>query len=171
MGRCGKYLPTTRKLLSSVTHLVSRRNQWYHRNSATEFMGIVYGDLGHGRSELLPGGANFGTNFAPHGVDHDVYKMATEANLRPMIIHKGAVGTSPSYFLPYNRNPNIYSAVFVMESSITFTMTDYAMHKSGKLRSMSLSLFVFGLFLIRYSSRPRDLECFQATLYEPHSRD
>lgn len=61
-------------------------------------MGIVYGDW-LGSDAFLPGGANFLTNFAPHGVDHDAYKMATEATLGPMIIHKGTVGTY-RYFLP-----------------------------------------------------------------------
>ncbi len=45
------------------------RPPFYHRNSATEFMGLLYGVYG-GRSDgFQPGGASYETGFCPHGGD------------------------------------------------------------------------------------------------------
>ena len=41
--------------------------QFYHRNSATEFMGLVYGVYGGRSDEFQPGGASYETGFCPHG--------------------------------------------------------------------------------------------------------
>jgi homogentisate 1,2-dioxygenase len=43
------------------------RPPYYHRNSSTEFMGLLYGNYG-GRSDgFQPGGASYETGFCPHG--------------------------------------------------------------------------------------------------------
>jgi len=43
------------------------RPPFYHRNSSTEFMGLLYGEYG-GRSDgFQPGGASYETGFCPHG--------------------------------------------------------------------------------------------------------
>lgn len=43
------------------------RPPFYHRNSSTEFMGLLYGNYG-GRSDgFQPGGASYETGFCPHG--------------------------------------------------------------------------------------------------------
>jgi homogentisate 1,2-dioxygenase len=90
------------------------RPPYYHRNAATEFMGLLYGEYG-GRSDgFEPGGASYETGFCPHGVSYDVFKMASEAELGPMRVHEDTIA-------------------FMFESSMMFTLTDYAMKRSGKL--------------------------------------
>jgi len=90
------------------------RPPYYHRNSSTEFMGLLYGVYG-GRSDgFQPGGASYETGFCPHGVSYDEWKKASEADLQPMRISEGTIA-------------------FMFESSMMFTMTDFAMKRSGKL--------------------------------------
>ncbi|KAF9048822.1 homogentisate 1,2-dioxygenase [Panaeolus papilionaceus] len=98
------------------------RPPYYHRNSSTEFMGLLYGVYG-GRSDgFQPGGASFETGFCPHGVSYDVFKSATEADLQPMRISEGTIA-------------------FMFESSFMFTITDYAMNRSGKLHMHEPSMW------------------------------
>ncbi|KAK7044071.1 hypothetical protein VNI00_007787 [Paramarasmius palmivorus] len=90
------------------------RPPYYHRNQATEFMGLIYGVYG-GRSDgFEPGGASYETGFCPHGVSYEEFKKATETELAPMRIHEDTIA-------------------FMFESSMMFTITDYAMKRSGKL--------------------------------------
>ncbi|PPQ83494.1 hypothetical protein CVT25_006984 [Psilocybe cyanescens] len=90
------------------------RPPYYHRNSATEFMGLLYGEYG-GRSDgFKPGGASYETGFCPHGVSYDEFKGASESELVPERVHEGTIA-------------------FMFESSLMFTITDYAIHRSGKL--------------------------------------
>ncbi|XP_006459014.1 hypothetical protein AGABI2DRAFT_200921 [Agaricus bisporus var. bisporus H97] len=88
------------------------RPPYYHRNSSTEFMGLIHGVYG-GRSDgFQPGGASFETGFCPHGVSYDVWKAASEHPLTPEIVHKGVLA-------------------FMFESSMPFTITEYAMNRCG----------------------------------------
>ncbi|KAJ4480188.1 homogentisate 1,2-dioxygenase [Lentinula aciculospora] len=90
------------------------RPPYYHRNSSTEFMGMIYGEYG-GRSDgFKPGGASFETGFCPHGVSYEEFKKATEGELRPTRVHENTL-------------------VFMFESSMMWTITDWAMKRSGKL--------------------------------------
>ncbi|KAI0046174.1 homogentisate 1,2-dioxygenase [Auriscalpium vulgare] len=90
------------------------RPPFYHRNSATEFMGLIYGVYG-GRSDgFEPGGASYETGFCPHGVSYEEWKMASESELQPMRVHEGTMA-------------------FMFESSLQLPLTDYAMKRSGKL--------------------------------------
>jgi homogentisate 1,2-dioxygenase len=90
------------------------RPPYYHRNSSTEFMGLLYGIYG-GRSDgFQPGGASYETGFCPHGVSYEEFKKASEGEQVPMRIHEGTIA-------------------FMFESSMMFTITDYAMNRSGKL--------------------------------------
>ncbi|KAE9384602.1 homogentisate 1,2-dioxygenase [Gymnopus androsaceus JB14] len=92
----------------------SFRPPYYHRNSSTEFMGMIYGVYG-GRSDgFQPGGASFETGFCPHGVSFEEFQKATEAELRPTRVHENTLA-------------------FMFESSMMWTISDWAMKKSGKL--------------------------------------
>jgi homogentisate 1,2-dioxygenase len=90
------------------------RPPYYHRNAATEFMGLIYGKYGGRSDSFAPGGASYETGFCPHGVSYEEFKMATEAELVPMRVHEGTIA-------------------FMFESSMMLTLTDYAMKRSGKL--------------------------------------
>ncbi|KAN0104027.1 homogentisate 1,2-dioxygenase [Russula decolorans] len=90
------------------------RPPYYHRNSSTEFMGLLYGNYG-GRSDgFQPGGASYETGFCPHGVSYDEFKKATEADLSPMRIHEGTIA-------------------FMFESNLMLPLTEYATKRSGVL--------------------------------------
>ncbi|KAF9007503.1 homogentisate 1,2-dioxygenase [Cyathus striatus] len=90
------------------------RPPYYHRNSSTEFMGLLYGIYG-GRSDgFQPGGASYETGFCPHGVSYEEFKKGSEGEQLPMRIHEGTIA-------------------FMFESSMMFTISDYAMNRSGKL--------------------------------------
>ncbi|KAG8686770.1 hypothetical protein FRC11_008396 [Ceratobasidium sp. 423] len=90
------------------------RPPYYHRNAASEFMGLIYGNYGGRSDDFAPGGASYECGHVAHGVSYGVFKEATEAELQPMRISEGTIA-------------------FMMESSMMFTLTDYAMKRSGKL--------------------------------------
>ena len=70
------------------------RPPYYHRNSATEFMGLLYGVYGGRSDEFETGSCSFETGFCPHGVSYDEFKFATEMDLKPMRVHEGTIGRS-----------------------------------------------------------------------------
>ncbi|KAL5526159.1 hypothetical protein ACEPAG_7497 [Sanghuangporus baumii] len=85
------------------------RPPYYHRNCATEFMGLIYGIYSGRSDEFQPGSCSYETGFCPHGVSYEEFKLATEGDLKPMRIHEGTMA-------------------FMFESSMTFTLSDYAMN-------------------------------------------
>ncbi|KAH9945385.1 homogentisate 1,2-dioxygenase [Epithele typhae] len=90
------------------------RPPYYHRNCATEMMGLIYGDYGGRSDQFAPGGFSFENGFCPHGVSYDEFKKATEAELGPMRVHEGTLA-------------------FMFESSMQVTITDFGMKRTGKL--------------------------------------
>ncbi|PPQ72342.1 hypothetical protein CVT26_007313 [Gymnopilus dilepis] len=96
------------------------RPPYYHRNSSSEFMGHIYGVYDGRSDDFQPGGASFETGFCPHGVSYDVFKAASEAPLGPMKVHESTL-------------------VFMFESSMMLSITDYAINRSGKLHCEFLS--------------------------------
>jgi homogentisate 1,2-dioxygenase len=89
------------------------RPPYYHRNVASELMGLVYGKYGGRSDEFKPGGASFETGMTPHGVAYPEFKAASEGMAPVMQISEG-------------------SLAFMFESSRAFTISDYAW-KSDKL--------------------------------------
>ncbi|KAJ1302530.1 hypothetical protein OPQ81_002847 [Rhizoctonia solani] len=98
------------------------RPPYYHRNAASEFMGLIYGNYGGRSDDFAPGGASYECGHVAHGVSYEVFKEATEAELQPMRISEGTIA-------------------FMMESSLMFTLTDYAMKRSGKLHVHNPSMW------------------------------
>ncbi|CAE6429811.1 unnamed protein product [Rhizoctonia solani] len=90
------------------------RPPYYHRNASSEFMGLIYGNYAGRSDDFAPGGASYECGHVAHGVSYEVFKEATEAELQPMRISEGTVA-------------------FMMESNQMFTLTDYAMKRTGKL--------------------------------------
>ncbi|KAJ4353189.1 uncharacterized protein N0V89_004915 [Didymosphaeria variabile] len=88
------------------------RPPYYHRNAASELMGLIYGEYAGRSDEFQPGGVSFECGFVPHGVAYEEFKAATAAPPPEMRISEGAVA-------------------FMMESSRPFTITEWAM-TSGK---------------------------------------
>ncbi|EAU85158.2 homogentisate 1,2-dioxygenase [Coprinopsis cinerea okayama7 len=90
------------------------RPPYYHRNSSTEFMGLIYG-VYEGRSDgFQPGGASYETGFCPHGVSYEEWKKATEDELKPVRVAEGTMA-------------------FMFETSMMLTISDWALKRTGKL--------------------------------------
>ncbi|KAH0364096.1 homogentisate 1,2-dioxygenase-like protein, partial [Aureobasidium melanogenum] len=89
------------------------RPPYYHRNVASELMGLIYGEYAGRSDEFQPGGVSFECGMVPHGVAYQEFKAASAQPPPEMRISEGAVA-------------------FMFESSRPFTVTDWAM-KSDKL--------------------------------------
>ncbi|KAI9759961.1 MAG: hypothetical protein M4579_001994 [Chaenotheca gracillima] len=89
------------------------RPPYYHRNVASEFMGLLYGAYGGRSDEFQPGGASYECGMVPHGVAYEEFKAASAAPPPEMRISEGAIA-------------------FMFESSRMFTITDYAWNSDKK---------------------------------------
>lgn len=89
------------------------RPPFYHRNVASELMGLIYGDYGGRSDEFQPGSVSFETGMTPHGVAYPEFKEASENEQPELQISKGSVA-------------------FMFESCRAFSITDYAW-KSDKI--------------------------------------
>lgn len=89
------------------------RPPYFHRNVASEFMGLLYGDYGGRSDEFQPGGASYECGMVPHGVAYEEFKAATENEPPVMQISQGAVA-------------------IMFESSRPFTITDFAWNTDKK---------------------------------------
>lgn len=83
------------------------RPPYYHRNVASEFMGLIYGEYGGRSDEFQPGSASFECGMVPHGVAYEEFAAASRQAPAEMQISKGSVA-------------------FMFESSRPFTITDWA---------------------------------------------
>jgi homogentisate 1,2-dioxygenase len=89
------------------------RPPYYHRNVASEFMGLIYGEYGGRSDEFQPGGASYECGMVPHGVAYPEFKGASAAEPPQMRISEGTVA-------------------LMFESSRPFTITDYAWNSKKK---------------------------------------
>lgn len=68
------------------------RPPWYHRNTMSEFMGLIQGDYdakeGGG---FLPGGASLHNTMSGHGPDEASFEKASHAVLRPEKVGEGSM--------------------------------------------------------------------------------
>ncbi|KAG8413427.1 hypothetical protein J3458_012988 [Metarhizium acridum] len=83
------------------------RPPYFHRNAASELMGLIYGDYGGRSDDFRPGSISYECGMVPHGVAYEQFKQATECEPPVMQISTGSVA-------------------FMFESSRAFTITDYA---------------------------------------------
>lgn len=59
------------------------RPPWYHRNTMSEFMGLVYGQYDAKPEGFRPGGMSLHNCMVPHGPDEEAFDKATRAELVP----------------------------------------------------------------------------------------
>lgn len=71
--------------------IVAYRPPYYHRNGASELMGLIYGEYAGRSDEFQPGGISFECGFVPHGVAYEEFKAASAAPPPEMQISKGAI--------------------------------------------------------------------------------
>lgn len=60
------------------------RPPWYHRNTMSEYMGLVYGQYDAKEEGFLPGGGSLHNQMSPHGPDAEGFEKATNAGDEPM---------------------------------------------------------------------------------------
>ena len=59
------------------------RPPWYHRNTMSEFMGLVHGQYDAKPGGFKPGGMSLHHQFVPHGPDAEAFDKASAATLAP----------------------------------------------------------------------------------------
>ncbi|KAK5080709.1 hypothetical protein LTR05_008413 [Lithohypha guttulata] len=89
------------------------RPPYYHRNVASELMGLIYGEYGGRSDKFQPGSVSFECGMVPHGVAYEEFKAASENEVPQMQISKGSIA-------------------FMFESSRPFTITDWAWNSNKK---------------------------------------
>jgi homogentisate 1,2-dioxygenase len=97
------------------------RPPYYHRNVATELMGMAYGTWALS-SALEPGGLTYEPSYMPHGESYELWKQATTADLQPMRVGEG-------------------SLAFMMHISGHVSLTKYALERSGTLQEIPKGLW------------------------------
>ncbi|KAI1399045.1 RmlC-like cupin domain-containing protein [Hypoxylon fuscum] len=89
------------------------RPPYYHRNAASELMGLIYGEYG-GRSDAFqPGSVSFECGMVPHGVAYEEFSAASSQAPPETQISKSSIA-------------------FMFESSRPFTITDWAWNSNKK---------------------------------------
>ncbi|TGJ77567.1 hypothetical protein E0Z10_g10706 [Xylaria hypoxylon] len=69
------------------------RPPWYHRNTMSEFMGLIAGDYDAkkgGQGGFMPGGASLHNVMSGHGPDANSFEGARNAELKPTLVGKGS---------------------------------------------------------------------------------
>lgn len=84
------------------------RPAWYHRNVASEFMGLIHGAYDAKAEGFLPGGASLHNCMIPHGPDADTFAKASSADT-----------TKPDYLTD--------TMAFMFESNDVLRPTTFAM--------------------------------------------
>ena len=60
-----------REIELEANYLPAYRPPYYHRNGASELMGLIYGEYAGRSDEFQPGGISFECGFVPHGVAYE----------------------------------------------------------------------------------------------------
>ncbi|KAF7555059.1 hypothetical protein G7Z17_g2411 [Cylindrodendrum hubeiense] len=89
------------------------RPPFYHRNCASELMGLIYGEYGGRSDEFRPGSISYESGFVPHGVAYDEFAAASKEDPPIMKISMGSIA-------------------FMFESSRAFSITDWAWNSKEK---------------------------------------
>ncbi len=59
------------------------RPPWYHRNTMSEYMGLIYGQYDAKEEGFVPGGGSLHNQMSAHGPDLDAFDKASDADLKP----------------------------------------------------------------------------------------
>jgi homogentisate 1,2-dioxygenase len=92
------------------------RPPWYHRNTMSEFMGLIHGqyDAKTGGG-FQPAGASLHNVMAAHGPDASTHEKASNAELKPMKVGEG-------------------SMAFMFESCYMVGVTEWGLKKCAKVQ-------------------------------------
>jgi len=59
------------------------RPPWYHRNTMSEYMGLIYGQYDAKEEGFVPGGGSLHNQMSAHGPDLDAFEKASNVELKP----------------------------------------------------------------------------------------
>ncbi len=59
------------------------RPPWYHRNTMSEYMGLIFGQYDAKEEGFVPGGGSLHNQMSAHGPDLDAFERASNADLNP----------------------------------------------------------------------------------------
>lgn len=59
------------------------RPPWYHRNTMSEYMGLIYGAYDAKEEGFVPGGGSLHNQMSAHGPDLEAFEKASNADLKP----------------------------------------------------------------------------------------
>lgn len=59
------------------------RPPWYHRNTMSEYMGLIYGQYDAKEEGFVPGGGSLHNQMSAHGPDLGAFEKASNADLKP----------------------------------------------------------------------------------------
>ena len=59
------------------------RPPWYHRNTMSEYMGLIYGAYDAKEAGFVPGGGSLHNQMSAHGPDLSAFEKASNADLKP----------------------------------------------------------------------------------------
>ena len=82
------------------------RPPYYHRNTMSEFMGLIHGIYDAKQTGFTPGGASLHNCMSPHGPDKDTFQKASQEKLKP------------------EHQDN--TLAFMLETNLPFQISDYA---------------------------------------------
>ena len=94
------------------------RPPWYHRNTMSEFMGLIHGTYdakAGGKGGFQPAGASLHNVMSAHGPDRGTHEKASEAELKPMKVGEG-------------------SMAFMFESCLMVGVTEWGLNGCGKVQ-------------------------------------
>jgi homogentisate 1,2-dioxygenase len=94
------------------------RPPWYHRNTMSEFMGLIQGQYdakAGGKGGFQPAGASLHNVMSAHGPDGGTYEKASNAPLSPQKVGEG-------------------SMAFMFESCLMVGVTDWGLKKCEKVQ-------------------------------------
>ncbi|KAL2214453.1 homogentisate 1,2-dioxygenase [Sarocladium strictum] len=94
------------------------RPPWYHRNTMSEFMGLIQGGYDAkkgGAGGFVPGGASLHNVMSGHGPDAESHEGASNAELKPMKVGAG-------------------SCAFMFESSLMMGVTEWGLRTCQKVQ-------------------------------------
>ncbi|KAL0944392.1 homogentisate 1,2-dioxygenase [Colletotrichum truncatum] len=98
------------------------RPPYYHRNMATEVVGIIHGDYKGTSRNLEAGGLSFQSSYMPHGETHEAFEQATAIELKPQRVGEGFLA-------------------FMFQISTHCAVTQFALERSGVLEVPPASLW------------------------------
>ncbi|MBK8465634.1 MAG: homogentisate 1,2-dioxygenase [Chloracidobacterium sp.] len=79
VGNCDFVIFPDRWLVGEDTF----RPPWYHRNTMSEYMGLIYGQYDAKEEGFVPGGGSLHNQMSAHGPDQDAFDKASNAKLAP----------------------------------------------------------------------------------------